>query len=117
MRLHFPWLVIRLHLFLKIGGLIQTRTPKRLDLFFQFVNRFLVLTKHLFKLKASINITYSTDQDSQNDRTENDQEERERDFRNSKPPNILPGENETKGDLALILIQKGDCHTNGHYPK
>ena len=114
---NFPWLITRLILLLEIGGLIQTRAPKRLDLFLQSLNRFLVLTKHLFKLKASINVTYPTDQDSQKDRTKDDQEERERDYWNFKPLIILPRENEMKGDLASILNKKGDRQTKGCYPK
>jgi hypothetical protein len=68
-------------------------------------------------LKASIHITYPTDQDSQQDRKKDDQEERERDFWNFKPLIILPGENEVKGDLASILNKKGDRQTKSHYPK
>jgi len=88
-----------------------------LDLFLQSVNRFLVLANHLSKLKASNHITYPTDQDPQQDRKKDDQEERERDLRNFKPLNILPGENEAKGDLASILNTKGDRQTKGHYPE
>jgi hypothetical protein len=117
MQLHFFWLIIRLFLSLEVGGLIQTRTPKRLDFFPQFINRFLIFTEHLFKLKASINVTYPSDQDSQKDRTKDDQEERERDFWNFKPLIILPWKNEAEGDLASILNKKGDRQTKGRYPK
>ena len=105
---NFLRLIIRLTFSLNIGGLSQTRTLKRLDLFLQSLNRFLVLTKALFELKTSINVTHPTDQDSQKDRTKDDQEERERDYWNFKPLIILPRENEVKGDLASILNKKGD---------
>jgi hypothetical protein len=73
----------------------------------------LVLTKDLFESKASINVTYSPDQDSQKNGTKNDQEERKRNFWNFKPLIILYGENETKDNLASILNGKKDRHEKG----
>jgi len=88
-----------------------------LDLSLQPFNRFLVLTKGLFELKASINVTHSPSQDSQKNGAKNNQEERERNFWNFKPLIILCGENEAKGDLASILNGKKDRHEKGQHPK
>ena len=69
-------LIIWLALFFQKGGLIQTRASKGLNLSLKSFNRFLVLSNGPLQLKVFIKVSQTPDQNSQQDRTEDDQKER-----------------------------------------
>jgi len=110
-----------LHFFLKKRGLIQTWNANGLYLSLQPLDRFLILTKCLFKLIASNYITPHSNQNSKENGTEDDQKKRKRSLWNFKPLIIFYGENKTKGDVTSILNSKlnskKDCNKKDQSPE
>jgi hypothetical protein len=92
-------------LLLEKRGFPQIRAPKRLHFSLQTFNRFLFLTKGLFKLKPSINLTHQSDEDPQENGAKNNREKRKGNSWNFKPMIILNRDKKKVKDNPILILK------------